>query len=383
MYGVARDLRAALVETQPEELRAFHEKWLLQLDERDRAPAKELVSWLFPSTVDALDTYRRRSLNELEIRRGRHAVSPDFYPLYFRLTLGDTVISRELVAGLIDRAAEPEAFSATLLELADEKISSGRTRASVMLDELVGQTEKFDGDTIPGVIAALLSVGDKLWIEGDEALLLAGNEVRIWFIVEGLLERIERDDRAPLLERAINQANSVATPTRIVSALAHRLGVESGSVRDVEVPPGIDENAPVPAAGVRALEEAAAQKIARAAEASEILDSPAPGFLMARWSAWASPADVSAWLDRVRADDTQLGRFLVAALQTAQTGLGETRYRLNPQWFADYVDREALATDVRNLEGSAQGDVAVAVRQFLEENAILDAGRDPDYPSRA
>jgi predicted KAP-like P-loop ATPase len=381
MFGVARGLVAAVRATQRDDLARFHAGWLADeaLREDRREPAKELAAWLFPETAAALETTARRSRNVIESRAARRLTSPEFYPLYFRLTLDDTVIARELVTAMIAGASDSAAFVDALLALAAEKTSSGRTRASVMLDELIGQAQKFDQEAIPGVIAELLSRGDALWIDSDEEGLGVGNDYRIWWLLEPLIDRIERGQRVELLTDAIRNSRSVSTPVRVVVSLGYAFGIEGGSIRDVQVQEGMEDRALIASAGVAELEEEAARRLGEAAVAGELLDAPSAVWVLGRWAAWTDEDTVRAWLDLVRADDDQLGRLLLAFLQRRRTRRGETRYRLNPAWFDPYVDRGKLATDVHRLQANATGDVAEAVNQYLAELEILESGGDPDY----
>jgi hypothetical protein len=88
------------------------------------------------------------------------------------------------------------------------------------------------------------------------------------------------------------------------------------------------------------------------------------------------------WLEQVQADDEKLGRLLLTSLQSVPTRSGEMKHRLNPRWFEPYADRDALANDVRRLQPSVNGDIAVAVAQFLAELEILEGGGDPDWSQR-
>ena len=64
---------------------------------------------------------------------------------------------------------------------------------------------------------------------------MPGNDLRLFWLIEELLTRLLKDERAPLLAKAIEEADSVATPVRLVQGLAHRLNVDAGSVRNATV----------------------------------------------------------------------------------------------------------------------------------------------------
>jgi predicted KAP-like P-loop ATPase len=382
MFGVARGLVAAARAAQVDDRRQFHAGWVQALPEKHQEAAKELAGWLIPETADVLNGVTRRSRNVIQSRTTRRVTSPEFYPLYFRLTLGDAVIARELVTALIDEASDAEAFVAAILELANEATSSGRTRASVMLDELAAHPQKFDVAAIPGIIRELLSRGDELWLDNDDEPLGVGNDYRIWWLIEALLDRLERDDRQGLLNEAVRASRSVSTPVRVVVALAYAFGVDGGSIRAAQVAEGMEERALVSSAAIAELEDAAAARIAEAAAGSVLFDAPMAPWVIGRWAEWSAEADVRDWFDAARADDAQLGRLLLSFLQKAVMPNGETRHRLNPAWFDRYVDHDSLAADVHRLKKTAIGEVVEAVAQFLSELDALASGRDPDHPLR-
>jgi predicted KAP-like P-loop ATPase len=384
MFGAARGFAEAFRALQPADRAQFHQQWVNvdTIKEEEREAAKELAAFLFPETATPLDVAVRRSRTALQSRRNRHVTEPDFYPLYFRLSLGDAALSREQIQAMVEQAVDPAAFRNALLELANEATSEGRTKASIMLDELIGQASRFDAAALPDIIGVLVSIGDQLWIEGDEQILLAGNDVRLWLLLQELLSRIGKDERVPVLVRAIEESQAIAMPVRVVAALQHWYGVEEGSIRDVQVAANADEHALIDSAGIRRLEETAAERIARAAREGQLFLAPRISVVLARWADWASLDDVKSWVDEVRGGDDLLGQLLVAYMQTGTNRNGEAVYRLNPRWLERYVDPAGLVEDVRRLEPSAVGDTAVAVTQFLAELQMLEEGQDPDWPQR-
>lgn len=382
MFGAARGFTQAFRALQPADRAQFHQQWANAIKETEREPAKELAAFLFPEAAQPLDVALRRSRTGLQARRNRHITEPAFYPLYFRLSLGDEALSREQVQAMVGRSADPPAFSDALLELATETTAAERTKASIMLDELIGQASRFDAQALPELIGTLISIGDGLWIEGDEQPLVAGNDLRLWWLIQELLPRIEKDERTPVLVRAIEGSEAVAMPVRVVAALDHWYGIEEGSIREVQVAPNADEHALIDSAGVQLLERAAAERIAQAARDGQLFAAPRLSVVLARWADWASLDEVKAWMNAVRRDNDQLGQLLVAFMHTGANRDGAVVHHLNPRWLERYVDRADLVADVRRLEPSATDDAAVAVKQFFVALQMLEQGQDPDWPQR-
>ena len=118
---------------------------------------------VFPSTNEVLDAITVGSRAGRDSRRERRATEPEHFSLYFSLALGEAALSRETILGMVECASRPDEFVAALLDLRNERIPGGRTRASVMLDELIAQAESgFNIDDIPEIVPALVSVGDEL-----------------------------------------------------------------------------------------------------------------------------------------------------------------------------------------------------------------------------
>jgi predicted KAP-like P-loop ATPase len=384
MFGVPKDLiQAMLLGDRKDEQKAFHEKWLAQIADSDWDAAKNVAGTLFPSSSEVLDTLNLPSRAGRDARRERRITEPENFSLYFSLALGEESLPREAVLAMVEAAGKPKDFCDALLDLRTERIPGGRTRASVMLDELIAQTESgFREEDISSVIPAIVSIGDELWLESDEGPLMPGNDLRLFWFVEGLLNRLPKADRTTLLGKAIEQADSVATPVRIVQGLAHRLDVRTGSVADASVQPVISEHAVIDSEGVLALEKVAAARVAKAASDGSLYAAPRPTVLITKWGHWGGADAVRAWLAPILEDDEELGRLLVALLHRERTDEGQALHRLNPAWLEPYASREELASAVNRLKNSADGEVAVAVDAFQEDHAILEAGGNPDDPFR-
>jgi predicted KAP-like P-loop ATPase len=197
MFGVLSGLSRAFPQAREEDQRAYHAQWRETIeDPAKREAIEKIVSRLFPEAAKILGARLGISRNRIDARRARAISEPDYFPIYFRFALGDQVVSREMVAALVAAAADPRAFGERLLVLAEENTPRGRTRASVMLDELNAQAEAgFALEDIPGVVKSLTSIGDKLWIETDDEFMGVDNETRIVWLIGGLLDRVPEKER--------------------------------------------------------------------------------------------------------------------------------------------------------------------------------------------
>jgi len=381
MFGVLTGLTQVFLPPNEDAQRAYHAKWREAITEPAKQEAVEkIVSRLFPEVTKILGTRIGTSRRRIDARRARALSEPDYFPLYFRFALGDQVVSREMVAAVVSAAADPEDFASRLRALTEEKTRQGRTRASVMLDELIGQAEAgFAEEVIPGVIKSLIDIGDELWIEGDDEFLGVDNETRVIWLIGGLLERVAADKRCELLKDAVRQARSVGTPALLVRRLIRSLNVPTTSSIESTPAEQLDERpAQISIACGKELEQVAVERIAAAAADGTIWAVQRPLWVIAEWRRWGDPAAVETWFQSVLSDDGTLSTCLVSIRGLHVTTRG-VRTRLDPRWLDDYSPREEVASAVRRLrEGVKDGDVADACDQYLLELEMLESGKDPE-----
>lgn len=381
MFGVLTGLTQVFLPPNEDAQRAYHAKWREAITEPAKQEAVEkIVSRLFPDVTKILGTRIGTRRRRIDARRARALSEPDYFPLYFRFALGDQMVSREMVAAVVSAAADPEDFASRLRALTEEKTRQGRTRASVMLDELIGQAEAgFAEEVIPGVIKSLIDIGDELWIEGDDEFLGVDNETRVIWLIGGLLERVAADKRCELLKDAVRQARSVGTPALLVRRLIRSLNVPTTSSIESTPAEQLDERpAQISIACGKELEQVAVERIAAAAADGTIWAVQRPLWVIAEWRRWGDPAAVETWFQSVLSDDGTLSTCLVSIRGLHVTTRG-VRTRLDPRWLDDYSPREEVASAVRRLrEGVKDGDVADACDQYVLELEMLESGKDPE-----
>jgi predicted KAP-like P-loop ATPase len=173
MFGVLSGLARVFPKAREDEQRTFHAQWVGEINDAEKRKAvQHIVARLFPETAKLLDAHLGISRRRIDARRARAISEPEYFPLYLRFALGDQVLSRELIAAFVAAASDPDVFAERLLALAEETTTSGRTRASVMLDELSAQAEHgFAPEHVAGVIKSLTNIGDMLWIESDNEFM--------------------------------------------------------------------------------------------------------------------------------------------------------------------------------------------------------------------
>ncbi len=297
LFGVATGLARAFPQAREDVQRAFHEAWARDIkDETPREAAQSIVGHLFPEVARVLGTRIGQVRRTRDARQVRAISEPEYFPIYFRFALGDQVLSRDLIAELVAIAGDEDAFKQSLLALKEEKTGSGRTRASVMLDELISQAETgISLEDAPSLIRSLIDIGDELWIGSDEEFMGVDNGSRIVWLIAALLERIPEAERCTVVEESINSARSVSTPVLLVRRIDRSIGVaDEGSARSLEAGQD-DSQALVPVGCATGLERAACARVTAAAAGGTIYSVPRLTWVIAEWFRWGDPDDVKRW----------------------------------------------------------------------------------------
>jgi predicted KAP-like P-loop ATPase len=381
LFGVLTGLARAFPQAREEDGRTFHSEWLNAIpDAEEREGVKHIVASLFPETAQTLDTRIPTRRRKIDARRARAVSEPEYFPLYFRFALGDLALSRELVAAVVAAGHDSDEFARALIALTEETTRTGRTRASVMLDELNAQAESgFATEHIPTVIRTLTNIGDQLWLDSDDEFFGVDNESRIIWLIGALLARIPEEARCGLLTDAIRNAESVGTPVLLVRRLTRGLGVPTESSTKATPREGLDERqAEITIDCALQLEQVAVERIAAAAAGDSLWGVSRLLWILAEWRRWGEPDAAKTWMADVLGDDAKLGQFMSSVLSERMTSTG-ARQRLDPRWLDDYADRAEVATAVRRLRSATEDERAMqACDQYLLELEMLQEGKDPE-----
>jgi predicted KAP-like P-loop ATPase len=177
--------------------------------EEERAEMRLGLRRLFPRLESIWANTHYTS--ESEWRRQRLVCTAEHFPTYFRFALGEELLPAKNIAELVSRAHDREFIHATLRQALQEKLKSGRTRASVYLEELTLHAPEVPEDHIEPLVSALFELGDELDVQSDEGrgmYQLANNNLRLhWLLNELVGKRLEQDARTPLLRAAMRSAS--------------------------------------------------------------------------------------------------------------------------------------------------------------------------------
>ena len=353
--------------------RVFHEQWMSEVPETLRGSTQALLEHIFPD----IEQGGRGSDWLAECRRNLHACHPEVFPTYFRLSVPPGAVSRSEMTALLALAGAPVDFGNALVQAMKEKRPDGLSKARALLERLMDHVEKDIPDAqIPTVIQALLNVGDALNDPADErGVFDLSNVSRASRPVYRLLKRVGADQRAGVLEPAIQSGNAVAVQLWLLHAFDEEVteAKDSGKATLLAADE-IERLKPVWLDRVRTL----------SGEAS-FLKNPELSRLLAAWQQWASETEVRTWCDRATASDEGLLSFLTGFLQYAKSMASgdyavRRQPRLNPVWLESYLDKEGCANRLRELKRKDEvpADNQEAASQYLREFDMLQEGKNPD-----
>jgi predicted KAP-like P-loop ATPase len=351
----------------------FHQQWASEIPESLRSSTQALLERIFPK----IGRMRYGTNSLAEWRRTLRACHPDTFPIYFRLTVPPGAVSRVEITTWLGLANSPADFGNFLVQAKDEKRPDGLSKARALLERLMDHVEKDIPDAqIPSVIEALLNIGDTLINPSDErGMFDFGNVSRVSRPAYHLLKRAKADQRAGILESAINAGKAIAVQLWLLQALEKEL-VKTKDTGEI-VLLNFDE--------VERLKTIWLNQVRRLSQNKNFLEHTELPRLLAAWERWANEAEVRTWCEQTTVQDERLLKFLSRFLQhTKSQSMGDwavhLQPRLNPAWLESYIDTAACAKRLRDLQSNHKvpPDADETVSQYLREFDMLQNGKNPD-----
>lgn len=355
----------------------FFESWMKNLDEKDRAHAKNLLERIFPR-IKSNYGYEWESIWRRELK----ICSPDKFPIYFRLSMPSGVISNAEMKAFLEMTNNSELFGKELLRLSKEYRNNGLTRVSEFLERLEDYTKEIiPKDNIPCILSALFDIGDELLIIGDDQRIIGGfdNDIRVGRIVFQLLQRIPKNERTTLLSQTFQKGRSFA----VMENLLVEIGQQHG--KWTKHPPSPESEQTIKKEELELLEKIVLGKIRLASSNGDLLKSPQFVSILYRWEAWGTPNEMKQWVQDTIVTEDKLIEFVERFLyrnysQTMGDVTVKTFYRLDPKRIEPFIDPSKIVERVR--KASERTDLTEnqkkALNQFLQEYEIRGQGKDPE-----
>jgi predicted KAP-like P-loop ATPase len=188
---------------------SYDDLLLREVPEGERAAIRLALPRLFPrlSAVWSNIEYT----DEADWRRQRLVCTAEHFPTYFRFALGEGLLPAKSITELVKHANDREFIQTTLRAAIQEKLKSGRTRASIYLEEMTVHAAEIDKDHIGTLVSAIFEIADELDVDADSGRRmydLADNRLRIHWLLAALVRtRMVTPERIRMLCAAMRTAS--------------------------------------------------------------------------------------------------------------------------------------------------------------------------------
>jgi predicted KAP-like P-loop ATPase len=183
--------------------------FLAGIPEREQPRVKRALRRLFPR-LDAVWGNVHHTSDSMS-RRFRRICTAEHFDTYFRFAIGEEILSAATVSALIRQANERDYIQTTIRSSLETRLASGKTKASVYLDELRVHAPDIAQDHIEPLITSLFEIADEIDVQQDEGrgFYSSGddNTRRLNRLVVALLkDRLEQSERIAILRAAMQSA---------------------------------------------------------------------------------------------------------------------------------------------------------------------------------
>jgi predicted KAP-like P-loop ATPase len=182
---------------------------LREVPEGEQAGMRLALARLFPRLAAVWSNTHYTA--EADWRRQRLVCIAEHFPTYFRFTLGEGLLPAKSITELVKQANDREFIQTTLRGAIQEKLKSGRTRASIYLEEMTVHASEIAKEHIGTLVSAIFEIADELDVEADRergVFDLGDNRLRIhWLLNELVRARMENPERTRMLRTAMRTAS--------------------------------------------------------------------------------------------------------------------------------------------------------------------------------
>lgn len=379
-YGTIRDNKemfaGVIGHTGParDTVKEFHQKWLGELDERDRSSVQALMERVFPKVESAIGRMNYGSDSLARWHQDLRACSPDLFDVYFQFGLPDDHLTQSELMKLLELTSDLPVLVATLQAAKQVIRQDGRSKARDYVDRLTQLSEDaISAHHAEQLILAVFSMDEDLLTAADSrgGAMEIPNSWRVMWLLNKLIVRVAEADRPGLFRRCIQDGRAYSTMINVVGRLAEAV---TDPAKHREWMGGIDEQSvlDMKAAVVARLESA---------DVLELVSTNDAVLVLFNWSSWSELGAVRAKLARVLADDALLTQLLPKFLGKGTSHawgdrVARTTYHLDPRSLERYFDLDELLARVEALLPGLPADslARIAAEQYVRGMARVEAG---------
>jgi predicted KAP-like P-loop ATPase len=355
----------------------YDRRLLKEVPEDKKEGTKQSLMRLFPR-LEAVWSNVHYSDGETWARQ-RRACSEAHFDAYFRFSLGDEALARAEIDELINRADDTSFVRDTFRQALTTARSDGRTKASLLLDELKLHAKKVPDEKVGPLLSVLFQMADELQVQGDKAkaFSIGDNHLRLhWLLRRLTLERFDLAKRSSVLVAACDTAS-----------LGWLIDFSDSAYRDYHPREGknpeTEVNCLTTSTGAEQLHKLALKRIRAASRTGELLDHPELPYLLFRWSDEEGPK-VLKWTATLLKKDQSVIRLARAFtshswVQTMGDRVARRQARASIESIERIMDRDIFRSRLEELAASSalSKDDEDAVQTFLQ---AWDRGRDRYSP---
>jgi len=293
-------------------------------------------------------------------RKEKRICSPDLFHTYFKFSLPPNSVSTSLVKTVLATTDDQSALESIILELANQTLSNGKTKLSVILDRLVDYLDSLEGQQIINIINMIFNVGDKLLIDSDESrgmFAFGGNGIRLGRIMFFGLRQLtdNKEDRFNVLKSAFESGDAIVMMSDQTTILGQQHGKYS-SKKDVR------DDYLVELEHQEALEKIALDRIQNAAKEGFLTINSNTVNLLYDWRRWAENDEPNLWIKEQLNKDPKGLLFLLSGYRSKSYSHG----------FSDRVAREHERLNVKNLSEFISIDEAKKISGSIIASVGID-----------
>lgn len=180
---------------QMESARSFHRQWLDTIPDALLAPAMELAQHLFPRLESVWGNVYHDPDVIRQWRVAQRICVLEIFPIYFRLSMPEGVVSRADLNELLTIMGSANQFADVFRSACKQKDSTGRSKAGALLDRFMDHITCVTAEQVRPVIEGLFQVGDALWSDDDRDREFFGvnNDARVARFVYQLLRKLGQE----------------------------------------------------------------------------------------------------------------------------------------------------------------------------------------------
>jgi predicted KAP-like P-loop ATPase len=361
LYAFVRSHADELTGVEPDHSRregreAFGVTLLANVEPERRSRAERALRYVFPR-LDAIFANTWHCGDWKNAERDKRITSKRRFPIYFNLGLGDGIISSGEMEAFRNSFADPEETRRLVQGYVDQPRRLGGTRATVLLDALMAQSDDQVAGNEEATARALLAAADLFLnaIEGDRTPEGLPKTWAVSFAIEPALLHLPPETIARLLAEAVDGPSP-----RMATFFVTLLSTDHGRAGEKEAKPEAERRLPLDL--VLSLEKCLAERVARDAQSGSIREQIDAASQIWAWEREAGSEPIRAWID-AHMDEDDFALWLMATF----TGEGTSHA------FGDMVGQRLYTVSRQSLETIADVD-----RLSAAAKRLVAAGRDPD-----